>query len=217
MRKSVRHNQQQNELHPCKTKGCTKSRKGLSAYCGTHNARKTAYGSDHGKRWYPKDYEREALKVSQILSSNTEHPGVLKAIASFDEWMRTACIRGGTLGQKHILRLSDEGVTGLDLLTDCAAIWMFSFDAPWDLPTDAPLNYALGLAVLTKSPSMKRGCVSARDIKMTDRRKVGQYIREHVGILLHNIYTSVKQSIRDAEQERKVMAEPLITCVVVHS
>lgn len=202
-----------NELLFCKTKHCNRNRKGLSAYCGTHNARKTAYGSDTGKRFYPKDYESQAMKVTQLLNANAKHLGVLKAIAFFDDWIRVACSRGGTPGQKHILRLNDEGVTGLELLTDCAALWLLSIEEPWEFDQNA-LTYALGLAVLTKSRSMKRGCVSARDVRMTDRRIVGKYIQDHIGLMLANICSTIRQSQKEAEQDRKTMSEPLTPQIV---
>lgn len=199
-----------NESLQCNVKGCTLHRMGFSAYCGTHHARKTHYGDpDVGKRWPPKTYERESLKVKLLFDANKDHPGIIQGIMFFQDWLDKACSVGHQLGQRHMLRLHDEGITGLELLMECASVYLLSSQNPWALPTEEPLTYALGLAVLCKSKMFKTGCCSARHVKPKERRQVGKYIRDSIGILLHNIYKSIDKADHTALDRRKAQAEPL--------
>jgi len=206
---SVKQKQDINESKMCKVKRCSRHRQGFSAYCSTHNSARVAYGDPESKRCYPRDYENETRKVKQLMQQNPDHPGVKRGIAFFHDWLELACTRGDALAQKHMLRLNDEQITPESLLLECAALWVFSYAYPWNLPTETALTYALGLCVLCKS-SNKQGVISQRNIPSALRRKVGEYIREKLGVLFMNFYTTIRNGEREAEMARKDMGLPLV-------
>lgn len=200
--------EQINTSRKCSVKSCSTDRVGFSKYCSTHRFRKLAYGDPESRRWRVKDFETEAEQVRQLVQANSNHPGVQKGIQFFQQWINRACTVGGQLAQRQCARLNDEGITAQELLVDCGSIWLYSFDRPWDLPTDTALTYALALAFMCKSHNSK-GCVSSRGIGTTVRRKVGEHIRNGVGMLLSNFRSTLKQAEKDQEETRRLMSQPL--------
>ncbi len=198
---------QANELKMCKAKGCTRHRKFYSGYCSSHNAFKVAYGDPEQRRVYPKAYEREALKVQHLVQANSQHPGIQQGAAFFQDWLTQATQVSGVLAQRAILRLSDEGISGMELLQEVAALWLFCRMYPWSLQEGLPLDYATGIAVLCKAHN-KRGTVSCQRIKSAERRKVGQYVRDHIGRLLHNITRTIQDQEKEEELARQAMSLP---------
>jgi len=215
IRASFRERQRENEHRMCKAKGCNLHRAGMSGWCSTHQHRVVHFGHTDGKRWFPKEFEKERLKVKALLQVNPDHPGIKQGVKFFQDWIEKACTLGHQFAQKQMLRLQDEGITGEMLLVECASIWLFSHLTPWALPTELPLTYALGITMLTLSTVYKVGCTSVRDVPPKLRREVGQYIRSSIGLLLMNIYKTVERADSEAEDRRKAMAEPLVPHIVI--
>lgn len=214
-RASFRERQRENEHRMCKAKNCNLHRAGMSGYCSTHQHRMTHYGDPDGHRWYPKEYEQERLKVKLLLEANPDHAGIKQGIQFFQGWIEKACTIGGQLAQKHLMRLQDERITPEMLLEECASIWLLSYLNPWTLPTELPLTYALGIALLCKSLRYKVGCVSVREVNPKLRREVGQYVRNSIGLLLMNIYKSIERADSEAAERRKEMALPLRPHIII--
>lgn len=200
---------EQNEQKGCKAKNCNRHRKTYSGYCSIHNQRKVSYGDPEGRRIYPKDFERETLKVKLLMQANSQHEGMKQGVSFFSQWIQQACTVGHVLGQKHILRLQDEAITGEELLMEVAALYLYCWTYPWALQEGLPLDYATGIAILTKSHMYKRGCISCRGVRMTLRRQVGQYARERIGPLLLNIVRTIQKQEKEEAEQRKVQSLPL--------
>lgn len=208
MRKSPRQKARDNELKQCNARGCTRRRNGYSAHCSYHNRKKWEYGWTEGRRIYPKEYEHEAERVRVIITNNADHPGIQAGINFFQSWIDAAITGQRVLGAPYFQRLAEEGITGEDLLIECAGLYLYSRENPTTLPDDLPLTYALGISVLTKSKNT-RGCSTSAHLKADVRRKVGQTIRERIGLLFLNIASTLEQRRKEAEEKRRSMAQPL--------
>lgn len=197
-----------NQSKPCNVRGCIQPRLGFSLYCSPHNHRKVQYGTPTGRRFLPKDFEFDVARVREIIQANIDHPGVQLGIQFFTDWLEAACTVRGVLARKHFLRLYDEGITAEELLIDCAGIWIYSFANPRQLPSEDPLTFALGIAVLTKARN-KRGCVSCQKLPVAERRNVGLRIRQNLGSLFMNIFGMIRKREAEEEIRRNAMVEPL--------
>jgi hypothetical protein len=198
-----------NEAKNCKAKGCNRKRITYSSYCNMHGLRVFSYGDVEGRRIYPKEYQSERMKVQQLLQANSNHEGIKQGVAFFSQWIESACTTGGVLAQRAVLRLQDEGIKGEELLEEVAALYLFSWSYPWVLQEGLPLDYACGIAVLTKS-HRRCGYTSIKGVKMSIRRQVGKYVREKIGRLLFNIVSTIRKKAHQEAQESKAQAEALV-------
>jgi hypothetical protein len=112
------------------------------------------------------------------------------------------------LGAPHLQRLGEDGITGKDVLIECAGLWLYAGENPRVIPDGTPLTYALSICVLTKANN-NRGCRTAADLKADLRRNVGTYIRENLGLLLINIERAIQQRELKRNQAKMAMSQPI--------
>jgi hypothetical protein len=189
-----------NQQQSCIMKVCERKRIHFSKYCATHSQRGYQYGDPTGRRIRPKEYEEELADVRDLIRQNPEHSGIQIAVKFFDDWLAAATTEGssGTLASKHFYQLYQEGLTGEELLCECAAIYLFQRRNPRLLPDGLATYIALALGVLCKRKN-KMGYGTKKYIDVSTRRNVGRRIIESIGLLLVNITNTV----RDRERKRQ--------------
>lgn len=193
-----------NQSKPCIIPRCGKHRIHFSKYCSAHSQRGYQYGHPMGRRIRPNEYEQELAEVQKTIEHNSEHEGIRIAIKFFDDWL-TAAGEGhkGIMAAKNFFRLKQEGLTGIELLAECAAIYLFQKRNPQELPFGMGLYIALALGVLCRRKN-RMGYGSKQYIEVKTRRSVGKRIAEAVGLLLLNIANVHHQ--KDLEREARLKA-----------
>ncbi len=154
------------------------------------------YGWAEGRRIKPKDYLGEAQEAREFLERHAKlkHAAVVAALAFFEKWLKNGAEGVSVPAREEMHRLYCAGVTPMDALVECAAVWLLSRRRPALLPDGLPLTYALGAALLYLRPRIyhevyRNGEREMRPEKFTGskRRLVGRTIRDALGVFFFNL------------------------------
>lgn len=196
---------QANELRQCKVKGCTEHRARVSGYCKRHNQTNHLYGSPYHKKLEAKDYAMETVECLGVITKNynKNHQGVLFGLRFFHQWLTDATEgKPSTPAAAHLRRLSDAGVTPIDLLTTSAAMVLFMNRYPQRIRDGRHLVYCIGNRILRSSryPGRPRGPLF---------REVGEHVWNNLKVLLVNIARTIQRKEADAQENLKAMYKEL--------
>jgi hypothetical protein len=157
-------------------------------------------------RWY---YMDELADVRSIIDKNLaqDHPGILYAI----KWLDLVLLGSVTIEDappttdNHLSRLYDSGITGHDVLLECAAVYrLHDHGHPKRIHTHRHLLYMLGLrTILLKAPWPYKGITGRAN------RVIGTAINQKVGVLLRLISRAIDDREEAKQRELSVLYEPL--------
>jgi hypothetical protein len=196
----------------CRVAGCYIPRKAISPFCSTHAKANERYGSPLGRAIRPKEYRVERQLVENFLAKHCEHEGVQNVIQWLRKWLDEANRGEEVPGRREIQRLASTGVTPLLILTEAAAVYLYSHWSParsalHKLPDDERLTFAMGIRVLALAPRNRRyGKLRGKPrmvcepLGKVDRRAVGQRIRMNAIGLLSNIARAIEAD-EDAKKQ----------------
>lgn len=188
-----------NEKKPCNDPACHRHRERVGGFCKMHARARHLYGHPRGRRVAPREYAPERDEVAAFITEHAEHPAIKAALKWLDEWLVGAWSGNRALpSQKELQRLYGHSVTAAAILTEVAAVWLYSSRSPTGLPDDQRLTYALSLSVLalaprnaTPSPS-KPGQSNLRRYSADARRDIGQHLRTNLAPLFANLAAAIK-------------------------
>jgi hypothetical protein len=203
-------NLQRNQLKPCSVPGCTETRHRVAANCYDHEMKRMLYGHPEGRPLHPREYSVERQDVSRLIRSNADHPGIQYALQRIARLLSGREPVGRSSLARHLTRLYDAAVKPEAVLTEAAALWLWSSRNPALLPDDIRLEFAIGAAVLRLAPlertvSWRSGRSYSVSAKTGDRRDLGHLIRNQLGPLLHNLTLTIHRE----EEQRRSMAQAL--------
>src|SRR5262249_14795232 len=142
-----------NEHLTCSVPYCADTRHGASTYCPRHRKANRMYGHPLGRRILTRDYAPEARKIAALLKAHPDHPGTARALAWVEAWLARAKAGDTTTpGFAQVARITAHGVTALQVLHACAAVWAYAQRNPRALPDDERLTFALASAVFLLAP-----------------------------------------------------------------
>lgn len=188
----------------------------VGKYCAKHGQQVHNHGAPGAHRLLRRDYRQEVREVSQFLERHASHAGVQVATQFLQQWLDGA--RAGDRGvpaYQDIVRLAISRVSGLDMLVEVAAVWLYATRNIGAMDDGQQLTHALGTAVLHLSPRAVRAVwvqgeqrEKPRRIGGAARRMVGQYIRDTVGPLLFNVATTIDRTTLKAEDTQQALRAP---------
>ena len=201
-----------NRSRPCRHTGCREFRTALSPFCDRHARAVERHGHPEGRAINPKEYAVERQQVAAFLAKHAAHEGLQSSLKWLQRWMDSATLGTERFPAASELRQAAEhGVTPLQILTESAALFLYSRNRPAALPDDVRLDWAVGIRVLTLAPRQRRfGRLHgkprhySKDIGKVARRSVGQRIRLTLAPLFTNIVRGIDEE--QAEQQREVLS-----------
>jgi hypothetical protein len=217
-----------NSSRPCRHGGCSGRRKALSPYCRLHAVRVERYGHPDGKPINPKEYAVERARVADFLERHASHEGLINALKWLQKWLDAARrADAATLGSENVpgarelRQVAEHGVTPLQLLTEAAALFMYS-QHQRGLPDDDRLTWAIGVRVLTMAPRERRyGMLHgkprywSRSVGKVARREVGRRIRTTLAPLLVNIVQGIEAERSEKQREALSLHKPFVSTVAL--
>jgi hypothetical protein len=208
--KGIYDRRRQNEGKTCDHHRCSKSRRGLSKFCVTHEGKQQRYGHPDGAYIRPRLYACEAEEVKSMIELNIDHKGIQVAIKWFEEWISSSTLGKAVPGGNSLRRLNDHGVTGRRCLEAVMSLWLFAYRRPGIIPHDTRLDFALALSVLRLAPEEKKVTFKngearshGKHIGYRVRRDVGVHIRRTLYILAKNMVDAINKEA-DRENDLKL-------------
>ncbi len=202
-----------NKAHPCKSHNCHEPRRNLSGYCKEHSVKAYLYGHPQGYSIPKKAYQNEVSDIEQFFDDNQTHKGITIATTYLDEGLARASQGRSMHCGLMFQRLALAEVTGLQILKECAAIWLYSQRHPEKLEDDLRLTYALGLCFVKLAPLERRTCWTSNKeysvrIPSSKVKAVGKLLRGELGLLFHMIAINILKQDAQAEALKEAMLEP---------
>lgn len=146
-----------NSLKPCKARGCTEHRKGLDAYCPSHQSVYRKYGHPMARPIKPAQYAHYRKEVSAIFEANLSHPGLVSALSLVTGMcLAAAADEDLSKASPEIARLVRHGVTPRDVLVEACSFFCYLHDRPRALPDTRSEDFGISRAVMALAPRPRR-------------------------------------------------------------
>lgn len=202
---------ERNRYHQCKAQGCTEQRYALGGYCLYHFKKANLYGDPKGQSLRKSEYRREFEDVTDLITSNIQHTATVTALEFIQSWLDKAASGQACILGRHLSRLSNGGVTALQILIEASAVFLYSQRKPSSLPDDDRLSYQIGIVILrlATAPAYinRSGQTAHRRPSGTDRKALGKHLRNNLGLFFFNVTAAINRK----EQEELDMREKLWT------
>ena len=99
--------------------------------------------------------ERE--QVERFLAKHSSHEGLVTSLQWIQRWMDAATLRTEDVpAARELQQAAQYGITPLQMLTEAAALFLYSENRPQRLPDDDRLTWPIGARVLTMGPRERR-------------------------------------------------------------
>jgi len=198
---------ERNKWHGCKAQGCTNLRHNLSAYCKGHYQKAYQYGDPNGKALLRREYRQEIDQVTELINRNKSHISVTTALEIIQNWLNAPTKGKASVLGIEALRLLSAGVTALDILIEATAVYMYSQRRPGNLPDDSRLDYQMGVVIFRLAPRptyrTHNGVRASRRPTGSDRRKLGVYLRQSVGVFMLNAWSFINHQEQEAQKVKE--------------
>jgi hypothetical protein len=203
-----------NSKRPCKVAGCSRPRFRIGGYCKKHQTRLTSWGSPtHQFISRMKDYAEERKECRKLIQHNLEggHKGLTYAVDFLDGWLNDASTGDRYRTQaKHFARLRASGVTSVDILTECSAVWLFWDRNPSRIHSLRHWQSVAGNCVIHLTPyGNGRGKHKPLKTSGKERREVGGQIHQTIGTMIVLVARAIRDGERAHEEILKAMHMPL--------
>lgn len=199
---SIYHALSRNQARRCKAPGCQARRSYLSGYCNRHHNRVYHWGHPDGRCIHPKEYSKEKEQVRRLIEKNPNHPGICKAVSYFERWMKVST-DSFSPGCKELSWLHYSGVSGLECLIECAAVWIYFWkDSTGIRDTGNFLTFTLAHRLFSLAPRETTGSYIDRRGRRRDRKHhirsrakkaVGERIRRDLAPLFINMLMAIQK------------------------
>lgn len=213
MSQPIQQSIERNSYHRCKAHSCSNPRFNLSGYCRSHFKKANLYGDPHGKSLRHSEYLKEYEDVSAIISNNIEHLATQTALKFIQAWLDKSVSGQACFMAREIARLSNDGVSAVRILSETAAVFLYSQRKPNSLPDDDRLSYQIGIAILRLAEQYSyiasNGKKSHRKASGTDRKAIGRYLRESLGLFLFNVTAAINRREQEEQEFREKLWTPL--------
>jgi len=204
-----------NSKRPCKVPGCNRRRFRVGGYCSRHQSILTNWGSPtHQFISRMKDYDEERKECRKLIQHNLEngHKGIAYAVDFLEDWLKDSACEGNRYRTqaKHFARLYRDGVTAIDILVECSALWLFWQRNPNRIDSLKHWKYVAGNCVIHLSPyGVGRGHHKPLKTSGKERREVGEGIHKAIGTMIVLVARAIMDEERKREEVLKAMHQPL--------
>ena len=209
-----------NTRHKCKAIACNNPRYNLSGYCKAHFKKNDLYGDPNGKSLRKSEYRKEFEEVSEIITSNINHIATQTVLKFIQSWLDRSSSNQPCVMASEIARLARADVSALDLLLEASAIFLFSQRNPKSLPDDVRLSYQIGIAILRLAEQFtytaSNGNKAHRKPSGTDRKAIGKYLRESIGLFHFNVTAAINKRDQDEQDFREKLWTPLDSTIQIN-
>jgi hypothetical protein len=149
--------------------------------------------------------------VHDLLSSNLDHVGLVRALKFIEGWLLSAVAQAGQAAwADDVARLHRAGITPLQVVSELAACWSYLQDHPRACLSDSHRTFTLSKAVLGLTPRPRR--FSARDNRegrngsaIKSKPAALKYIGSHLVQVLSALLVNVHHNL-DHEQDQVAQA-----------
>jgi hypothetical protein len=168
------------------------------------------------------DYRLERAQVREVIERNLEHPAIVKALNTIQAMFKEGADaftppRDGTSeipAAYHLGRLYYHNIDPVEVLVRAAALLMYHYMNPRMIPSKKALTFTLGWRVLGLVPVERmsdpgKGRRVYRYPKEKDRRELGEYLWDRVGLLSYMIKYKAEEKQRDMEERSRLASIPL--------
>lgn len=210
-----------NPTRHCRTPGCTRHRRRLSAYCRSHERKARLYGHPMGGQIDRKLVASYRQQFTDFIDRYADTPQVKAAVELMSDVIQRGLPYRSDPGADFRLRhLRDEGVTGKEALEILGGVWLLSYREPRALPDDARLTYHLGLALIKARPYPQRLYNSSTAGKMLSRsmfpgslarHAIGEFVRRRLGVFFMRCIEAMNAEDRQAQERAQTLAAPFAT------
>jgi len=202
---------------PCAVAGCSKNRIGIAMHCEAHAKRKARYGHPEGQPIAQKDYLEESQEVATFLMNQAAHPAVISALAWLSKWLEEAREGKAEVGQKIMGRVRGRLITPEAILTEIAAVFIYSKHYPFRLPDDQRLTfaYARNVARLGTFEYRSYGPPDNRSKTMRhpspiELRATGERIRLNLSRFLVNLSQGLNAKTEELKKFKDDLGTPFV-------
>lgn len=202
--KDIRQSIQENSMKTCSVPGCLKSRHGLSKYCCSHQHQHANFGHPLASKITFKDFEAEQQQASNVIDLNESHEGIQYGLEFLDKLL-LQCAQGTSHFKyaDNLATLRDQGVSGREILTTLAALYVLRDGQSRRIKSDRHLTYLLGHFVLKLAKQASR-------VYGSQRKAIGEFLQEHIAPILLNISKSVQAVALERDKALLDMCKPLV-------
>lgn len=188
-----------------------KSNKGRSVYCKKHKSALFKYGHPEGRSIRFVEYEREFEEVSLLFRRNKDHKALKAACDWIEEFVLDAEKGVHPFGNSDISRVREKGSDFIGILTELAALWVFSQRYPKALEDDIRLTVALGIVFFKYSKreywavkkANRKPQVRHSSVSKYAKTYVGKRIRQDLAGFLFNIYSALER-VKELREQRRI-------------
>lgn len=204
----------------CKAASCNNFRLNVSGYCKFHFKKANLFGNPLGKSIRHSEYKREYEDVSNLITKNINHVATVTSLTFIQSWLDMASNGKSCLQASEIDRLVKGGVSALDILLETSAVFLFSQRKPKSLHDNEELSYQIGIAVLRLAEQTSyinsSGIKCHRKPSGTERKSIGQHLRQSLGLFLFNVTTAINKQEQDEFDFREKLWTPLDSTVRIN-
>lgn len=210
-----------NEANHCVIPMCHGHRHSLSKWCLRHLSTYERTGDPQGVNIRATQWKHYRTRVHDLLTSNSDHPGLVRATSFIQGWMVSAEAQASThQWAKEASRLHRNGVTAIQVITELAACWSYLQDNPRLCKSDNQLVFTLSKAVLGLTPRPRRFTVKdnlqgsngyAIRAKPAALAYIGKHLSQVLSALLVNVHQSLRTELTQAAREVEDMRQPFTT------
>jgi hypothetical protein len=114
----------------------------------------------------------------------------------------------------EVSRLAYSNVTALQILIESSAIFLYSQRRPNSLKDGVELSYQMGIGILRLAPQVTYrttgGKSGRRKANGTERRGIGKYLRESLGLYMYNVFNTINRKEHLDQEFRESLYTPLV-------
>jgi hypothetical protein len=213
MSQQINESIERNSHYSCKVPSCSEHRHLLSGYCNNHFKKMNLYGNPEGQSLRKSTYRQEYKEVSGLVNANLTHVSTVTALEFIQAWLDRASSGVASFLGIHMSRLALAGVTPIQILIEATSVYLYSHRNPRSLPDDDQLSYQIGIAILRLAPSPSytnvQGKTARRRPAGTNRRALGRYLRDHIGVYFFNVTSTIVHKETEERERREKLYTPL--------
>jgi hypothetical protein len=201
-----------NRMLPCKVPGCNRLREQVSAFCRKHKHKASYHGDPLAEPVTVKEFTPYLAQVSDIVNKNLDHPGIIQAIGIFDLWLKLASQGIPCSALAFVERLADIGIPPIQLVKIAGAAYWYTHSNPKRILTVRHRTFFVANQIFRASHPGGRGnvgCGFKKQASGKDRAEAGNYVHEHLSVLMANIVLACENQEREQEKRLKEQYIPL--------
>ena len=192
-----------NQSKKCSVSSCYNRRHRIGAFCSLCGRRRWYWGHPRATRISRKDYSVEKELVREIILKNLNHPGIIEGIKFLENWLEISA-NGSTFlpCAQHAARLYTARATGLELLIELSAVYLYSERVHSKVYDNRHLTYLLGSKFIRYIPYSGK-------TKGPEHRVAGEFLRRNIGVLLLTIVKGAQKMEKFENEKLGYMYKPL--------